>query len=114
MIKELPNFRNYSIPWRGHPALHEEVARFATEDDRILGVVIRDRVDNDFGYVLIAHVDLVGRGDREPDYETSASGYRTITLEVSRPTQAIATEQRHAAMLRLQQDPRPRGTGPRP
>jgi hypothetical protein len=81
MIKTLKNFHDYAIPWRGHPG--------------------RDRVDNDFSWVLMAHVELVGRDDHEPDYEISASGFRTVTLKVSRPTQEAATEELHAAMLQL-------------
>jgi hypothetical protein len=42
MIKALKNFRNYGIPWHGHPALHEELAWFATEDDHVLGLVLRE------------------------------------------------------------------------
>jgi hypothetical protein len=103
MVKELSrsSFRDYGIPWRGHPTLHEELAWFATDDDRMLGVVLRDKVDNDFSWVLMAHIDLVGRG--EDGDEISASGYRGVKLRVSRPTQVAATEELPAAMLRLAQ-----------
>jgi hypothetical protein len=104
MIRTLENFRNYGVPWRGHPGLHQELAWFATEDDRVLGVVIRDRVDNDFGWVLMAHVGLVGRGEGD---EISASGFQTVALKVSRPTQTAATEELHAAMLQLARGGRP-------
>jgi hypothetical protein len=107
MIKELKSFRDYGIPWRGHPGLHQELAWFATDDDRVLGVVLRDRVDNDFSWVLMAHVDLIGRDDYEPDYETSASGFRTVTLTVSRPTQAVATKELHEAMVQIARGGKP-------
>jgi hypothetical protein len=102
MVKELgrSGFRDYGIPWRGHPALHEEIAWFATDDDRVLGVVIRDRVDNDFSWVLLAHASIPVPED---DSEISASGYRAVTLKVSRPTQATATAELHEAMQRLAQ-----------
>jgi hypothetical protein len=101
MIRELScyGFRDYGIPWRGHPALHEEIAWFATADDRVFGVVLRDKIDNDFSWVLLAHTALVGRG--EVGDEISASGFRSVKLRVSRPTRSAATAELHAAMLQL-------------
>jgi hypothetical protein len=107
MIKALKSFRDYGIPWRGHPGLHQELTWFATDDDRVLGVVLRDRVDNDFSWVLMAHVDLIGRDDYEPDYETSASGFRAVALTVSRPTQAVATKELHEAMVQIARGGKP-------
>jgi hypothetical protein len=98
MIKALKDFDGYGILWHANSNFHQEVAWFATDDDRVLGTVVPDRIDNDFGWVVLAHVDLVGR-DNEDDYETSPSGYRTVTMMVSRPSQAAATEELHTAML---------------
>jgi hypothetical protein len=51
MIKPVQKF-SYNIPWQGNPFLHEEIMWYATEDDQVLGVVIRDRVDNDYGWAF--------------------------------------------------------------
>jgi hypothetical protein len=61
---------SYAVPWTGDPRLHEEVMWYATSDDRVLGVVIRDRVDNDF------------------------------IMQTSRPTIELATEELHGAMCK--------------
>jgi hypothetical protein len=42
---------------RGHTLLHEEVGWLA--DDRYLGVIVRDKIDDDFGYVLLRSVPVV-------------------------------------------------------
>jgi hypothetical protein len=45
------------------PALHETLAWFATADVRLLGALIRDRVDNDYGWVVLARNDTANIGD---------------------------------------------------
>ena len=46
VIRALPNFDGYDAPQRGtFFRSAEEVAWFATADDRVIGVVIRDRLD---------------------------------------------------------------------
>ena len=41
MIRTLSNLDGYNVPMRGNPSLHEEQAWYATEDDRVLGIVVR-------------------------------------------------------------------------
>lgn len=78
--------RQFKLAAAGHPAIHENVAWFATGDQRLLGVVVRDRYDDDFGWITL-------RQDR-------AGRYRAFDLEVSHPTVAIATNRLHAALRR--------------
>jgi hypothetical protein len=81
-IKALRN--NHGLPTpSGYPAFHEILAWFATEDDRLLGALIRDRVDHDFSWVVLA-LDPVIRA------------YRAIDMESSLPTAATATAELHA------------------
>jgi hypothetical protein len=74
---------SYTIPWTGDPRLHEEIMWYATSDDLVLGVVIRDRVDNDFGWVVLTK---------------DAGVFRGIDVQTSRPTVEIATKELHNAM----------------
>jgi hypothetical protein len=67
----------------GDPLLHEEVMWYATESDRVLGAVIRDRVDNDFGWIVLK---------RDPHV------FRCIDAYTSLPTVEAATEELHKAM----------------
>jgi len=39
--------RRYHIPMSGSRLLHEELQWYASEDDAVIGVVIRDKVDHD-------------------------------------------------------------------
>jgi hypothetical protein len=59
---------------------------YATGDDRVLGVVIRDRIDNDFGWVVLMRDRLVFRG---------------VDVQTSRLTAELATEELHRAMRKL-------------
>lgn len=57
---------------RGHPLLHEEVGWLA--DGGYLGVIVRDRYDNDYGWVLLR------RGqppDHVPVFVEVASSFET-------------------------------------
>jgi hypothetical protein len=56
---------------------------YATSDDRVLGVVIRDRVDNDFGWVVLVRDQSVFRG---------------VDVQTSRSTVELATKELHSAM----------------
>ena len=76
---------SYGVPWDGHPLCHEELSWWATQDDRVLGVVIRDRVDDDFSWVILM---------RHP-----GGVFRAIDLATSMPTREIAAEALHVAML---------------
>jgi hypothetical protein len=75
---------SYAIPWTGDPRCHEELSWWATEDDRVLGVVIRDRNDDDFSWVVLM---------QEP-----GGVFCAIDLAINMPSSAIAAEALHAAM----------------
>lgn len=98
MIKSVRNLRSYGVPWRGNPMLHEELAFYATENDLVLGVVIRDRVDNDFSWVVMAHKSIA---TPQFDNEVTASGYSLFNMAASRLTQGVATKELHAAMEKV-------------
>jgi hypothetical protein len=53
MIKTLENLDAYRTGMRGSPRLHEEMAWYATEDDRVLGIIVRNRIDDDYGWVVL-------------------------------------------------------------
>jgi hypothetical protein len=83
MIKAVQKV-SYNIIWSGHPSLHEELMWYATDDDRVLGVVIRDRVDNDYSWVVLT---------RE-----GGETFKGVDLAASRPDVATATAELHVAM----------------
>jgi hypothetical protein len=83
MIKAVQKV-SYNILYDGHPALHEEIMWYATADDRVLGVVIRDRVDNDYSWVMLM---------RE-----AGEAFKGVDLATSRPDIATAIAELHAAM----------------
>ena len=82
MIKLVSHHR-YRIPMTGHVLLHQSLVWYATEDDKVLGVVVRDRADDDFSWVVLT---------------MHADGYRAIDLDHSKPTFEVATAELHAAM----------------
>jgi hypothetical protein len=82
-IKQIDH-RRYRIPRTGHPRLHENLAWFATEGDEVLGVVVRDLIDRDFGWVVLTE---------------HADGYRAVDLGCSLPTVDQATAKLHIAMM---------------
>jgi hypothetical protein len=75
---------SYNILYDGHPDFHEEIMWYATDDDRVLGVVIRDRVDNDYSWVMLLRE--VGEA------------FKGVDLATSRPDIETATKELHAAM----------------
>ena len=78
--------RTFHIAAKGNVWLHENLAWFATEDDVVLGVVIRDKVDNDFSWVVLTEND-------------QGPGFTAIDMGVSLPTEGAATQ----ALLRAMQ-----------
>lgn len=86
MIKPVKK-NGFYIPLSGDPCLHEELAWYATDDDSILGVVIRDRVDHDYSWVVLT--------------QTSGRGYSAIDGDASLPSQDVAREALHVAMERV-------------
>ena len=79
---------NYPTPMRGDPRLHHEIAWFATDDDRALGILILDKVDRDFGWVVLEKID---------------GAYHCTDSDVSLPTPEAAERALHEAMLRTKE-----------
>jgi hypothetical protein len=48
---------DFLVPWSADQLLHEEVCWFAADGDRVLGCVVRDRVDDDYGFVVLSNAD---------------------------------------------------------
>jgi len=83
MIKPI-DVATYNIQFHGNPAFHQNVAWYATTDDRIVGVVVRDLVDNDYSWVkLIQDAD---------------GNYTVADLDASLDTVEQATAELHKAM----------------
>jgi hypothetical protein len=57
----------------------EEIEWYATSDERLIGMLARDRIDNDFSWVIL------GRDERRR--------FRAIDLNSSLPTQDVARRQ---------------------
>jgi hypothetical protein len=97
MIKTVPSLDGYDILMRGDPRLHHEVAWYITVDDRVLGIVVRDRIDNDFGWVVLTRA-------REPDVALATgatippSAYRCVDVETSYPSLDAAAAALHQTM----------------
>jgi hypothetical protein len=59
----------YNIVGDAHSLFHHELACYATDNDRVVGIVVEDKHDHDFGWVALM---------RDP-----AGEYRAIDLKVS-------------------------------
>jgi hypothetical protein len=59
-IRRLSSTAGYNVP-HGDPLCHKPLAWFASEDDRVLGVVILDRIDGDFSWVALEKDEGVWR-----------------------------------------------------
>jgi hypothetical protein len=85
----------YFIPWCRDPRLHEKLAWWATNGNQVLGVLIRDKIDHDFGWVVLTQQDqgdeLDGRG-----------AFRAVDLKVSRSDATTAQAELFAAMEQVQ------------
>ena len=88
MIRRLPKdeygHKFYGVP-HGNPALHDELEWYATDDNKILGVVILDLIDNDFSWVIMT------QNEQGP-------GFTAVDVEASLPSQYIARTKLHLAM----------------
>jgi hypothetical protein len=97
MIKTLTNLDGYRTGMRGFPQLHEETAWYATEDDRVLGIIVRDRIDDDYGSVVLTRAT-----EWEDAFLTNLSTppgvYRCVDMNTSHPSVAEAVEALHQAM----------------
>ena len=69
----------------GFSKLHKELEWYVNGDETVLGVVVRDKVDNDFSWVVLMESD-------------QAPGFSAIDLDASIPTLEKAREILHATM----------------
>jgi hypothetical protein len=70
----------------GDPRLHRNVAWYATQDDRVFGVVLLDLVDLDYSWVVLT------------ENEQGRPGFTAVDLGHSLTSEEIATKALHAAM----------------
>ena len=82
---------NYHIAGGPHPRLHREMAWYATDDDKVLGGLILDLVDRDYGYVVLT---------KNP----ATDAYECVDVECSFLTAALATRRLHQIMEGLQKN----------
>jgi hypothetical protein len=68
--------------------VNNELAWYATEDNRAIGVVMEDRADHDFSWVVLTEND-------------KGAGFTATDINVSIPTEEEATAQLHAALLAI-------------
>jgi len=80
--------KSYNIGGGPAPGLHQELAWWATDDDKVLGSLILDKADGDFSYIVMIMDD-----------ETKL--FICADVGVSRPTADDATRNLHAAMLEM-------------
>lgn len=66
--------------------VYNELAWYATDDNRAIGVVMEDRADRDFSWVVLTEND-------------QGPGFTAIDINVSIPTMEEAKAQLHAALL---------------
>jgi hypothetical protein len=90
--------RRHGIPGEAQSPFHEARFWLVAEGSLVLGVVVRDRIDNDYGWVLIAGEQVVGPSD---EWEVMPSGYRAVDLKMSLPTEVEAGEDLTRAIVEL-------------
>lgn len=84
-IKKI-NPANYDIPMKGNSMLHKNLEWYATDDDRLLGVVLLDLIDKDYSWVVL--------GD-----DGDQPGYVCLHMDASLTSIEKATEVLHKEML---------------
>ncbi len=84
MIRQVDK-SSFNIPMSGHPELHHELMRYATDDDAVLGVVILDLAYKDYSWAVLTQSD-------------QAAGYTTADMGQSLATADDATAALHDAM----------------
>jgi hypothetical protein len=89
-IKEISD-DDYRIPRKGVPLHHRNLRWYATADNRVLGVVILDIIDHDYGWVVLS--------EESQNDEFDGTGYRAINLACSPPSQETAAQQLRKTML---------------
>ena len=83
--------QRFMIPAMGNPALHKNLEWWATDDERVLGVVILDLVDHDYSWVKLTTED---QGDEDDGHGL----YRAVDLGHSLKTETEARNRLFAAM----------------
>jgi hypothetical protein len=78
---------SYGVVWNGDPLCHEELMWYATGDDRVLGVLIRDKIDDDYTWVVLTR--------------RAGETWRAVELEVSKVTVDEARSGLHAMMAQI-------------
>jgi hypothetical protein len=78
---------HYDVRRGGLPRVHENLVWYATDDDSVLGVVLFDKVDHDFGWVIMRN-DVEGQGP----------GFTAVNLGLFHSTVESATKKLHEEM----------------
>ena len=86
MIKKI-NPNHYDIPMKGNSMLHRNLEWYATEDDKVLGVVLLDLIDKDYSWVVLT------------DSPEDTPGFCAVHMDASLPSQDEATRILHKEML---------------
>lgn len=81
------NPAHYNIPMRGNPALHRNLEWYATDDNKVLGVVILDLIDKDYSWVVLT------------DTPEDVPGYCAVDMKASLHTMEEARRELRVEML---------------
>ena len=82
------NPNHYNIPMQGSPVLHRNLEWYATNDNKVIGVVLLDLIDKDYSWVVLT------------DTPEDTPGYCAVNMEASLSTQEEATKALHREMLK--------------
>jgi hypothetical protein len=82
------NPNDFFIPMQGSPDLHRNLEWYATEDNKTLGVIVLDLIDNDYGWLTLKE---------DPE---QGLGYTFDNCKTSMETQAEAREALHKVMTK--------------
>ena len=83
------NVMDYNVPMTGSPMLHRNLQWYATDDDKVLGVVILDLIDKDYSWVVLT------------DTPEDTPGFCCVDMEASFATQEAATKKLFEAMRKV-------------
>jgi hypothetical protein len=73
------------------------MAWYATTDDRVLGIIVRDRLDDDYGWVVLTRAREWHRAVLT-NLHIPPEVYRCVDTNTSHPSMVAATEELHRAM----------------
>ena len=83
------NPKHYNIPMMGDPMLHKNLYWYATDDRKVLGVVLLDLIDKDYSWVVLT------------DTPEDLPGYCAVDMAASLPSLNAAIEELHEAMMKI-------------